>query len=183
MIFSKPVNRILGIITTFCIIVLLLMAVDINRRFPNAKEISNDDSDSVMWKGCRIRALKKEVCSLEEYMQIHPDDEEYSFMAEDNMYGVGIVTYYVEVINENDYTVRFRLDTAASAAAFPSGWHNGIGSKEGGVELLPGEKKMMEATSLYAPSLVHFTELDTIEENEFQLIFSFYPERVVLKFR
>lgn len=182
MIFSKKVNITLGIIVVGIICICMASAFELNRRFPNAKVVSNDETDSIIWKGCRVRAIEKQIYSVDEYNALYPDDESHQYLSERDTSGMGIVLYRVEVMNENDYEVNFKLVFQAEAAAFPSAWYNGLSPLSGGGVLEPGETQIMEATALYAPSLVHFTQLENMENNRFQLIFSFYPERVVLEF-
>lgn len=182
MIFSKKINRLVFIFLLLTLIVCGVRIYDVNSRFPNAREITNDEEDSIYWKGCKVHALDKTIYTVEEYNAAFPEDGSYQYLNGKDNQGSGIVVYRVEVTNMNDRAVRFWLPVHAEAAAFPSTWHNGLSFMSDDIRIDAGETKIMMANAYYAPSLVHFTQLENMEDNEFQLIFSFYPERVVLKF-
>ncbi len=182
MIFSnKVLNRVHLCLALLLIIVCAVLAFRVNRRFPAAKTVTNVSGDTVEWLGCQIRALDCQVYPMEEYRTAHPEDMQYSMNTAVNP-GSGVVWFQVEVTNKNAYEVKFSLTRQAVAAAFPSAWNNGIPPLRGHGILKPGETRVMEGSAYYAPSLYHFTEAKDFPNNDFQLIFSFYPERVVLHF-
>lgn len=182
MIFSKKINRINTVIIIILCAVCLFMAVDVNTRFPNASVVTNDEDNAVVWRGFKIKALEKTVYTADEYLESYPDDMLHSHYVVQDTTDKGVVVFRVEVENLNSYTADFYLSGNANAAAFPSAWFNGVMPVTGTVTLEPGECEVVEAAADYAPSLVHFTEMETFMDNEFQLIFSYYPERIVLRF-
>lgn len=182
MIFSKKVNMINTVITIVLCVICLFMAVDVNTRFPNATVVTNDGDNAIVWRGFKVKALEKTVYTAAEYLDNHPDDMFHSYYAGRDNTDKGVVVYRIEVENLNNYTADFSISGNADAVAFPCAWSNGVMPVTGTVTLNPGERKVVEGAADYAPTLVHFTETNTFKDNEFQLIFSYYPERIVLKF-
>lgn len=183
MIFSKRVNIINTVITIMLCTVCLVMAVDVNTRFPNASVVTNDKDNAIIWRGFKVKALEKTVYTAEAYLETYPNDMFHGYYAQrqDNT-NRGVIVYRVEVENFNNYTAKFSLSGNADAAAFPSAWSNGVMPLSEDVTLKPGERAVLEGAADYTPTLVHDSERDTFKDNEFQLIFSYYPERIVLKF-
>ena len=183
MIFSNKIANYIHIgAILIVIIVCVFLAVDVNKRFPQAEIVSNrNNEECVEWLGCSIKALEYGVYTIGEYKKAHPEDMNYA-MADESKEGTGVVWFRTEVTNKNDYEVKFSLTRQSVAAAFPSAWNNGVQPLSGHGVLSPGETRVMEGIAYYGPTLYHFTEAEHFPDNEFQLIFSFYPERVILHF-
>lgn len=182
MIFSNKVNRIVVLAVSVLLIVCSVQIYDVNRRFPNAKVISNDENNCIYLKGCQIKALDKTLYTVEEFLEAFPNDTFYRHREGADNRGSGMVVYRVEVTNHNDRAVSFVFPIRAAAAAFPSTWSNGLIQLGDDTRIEAGETKIMTAYAFYAPTLIHFTQRKKFADNEFQLIFTFYPERIVLRF-
>ena len=72
--------------------------------------------------------------------------------------------------------------STAEAEAFPSAWHNGVPPLSGKSKLAAGEESIVEVSSLYSPSLVNHLQIGNMESNEYHLVLSYYPEKIMLLF-
>ena len=184
MIFSKKVNIVNAIIVAIFLIVCGCMIIHINRIYGKADIVTNSEDNSVMWLGCKVTALNKKIYTVEDFLTAYPDNAMYKYLLNGSYDTTNyrIVVFKVNVKNTTESTVGFSLSKQVVAEAFPSAWSNGAPPISGNGELAPGADSDFEVGALYSPSLVHATHLDAMESNQFELVFSYYPEKIVLKF-
>jgi len=184
VIFSKKINIVCIIFLIGFLTVCGFMIVQINISYPKAGVISNDQDNSIMWNGCKVKAVSKTIYKPEDFMTAYPDIPFYKYLLSgnfDNTY-TRIVLFKVKVTNTTDSAINFSLTNYTVAEAFPSAWNNGLPPIVDNKKLQPGESSDFEVASLIADSLVSVAHLKTIENDEFHLVFSYYPDKVYLKF-
>lgn len=186
MIFSKKVNCIVyGLLSLFFIVGIILI-VRINIMYPNAIVVDNKETGFVEWLGCRIEAESVKVYSPQEYVDNFPKYAmHFEYMVNDRYDEAkeGVVVYTIKVTNTNNETIDFRPHMQAYACSEPSMWCNGLAPLTSDTTVLEaGQTKEYIVASSYQPSLVHSKYIDRMREEEFQLIFSNYPEKILLRF-
>lgn len=184
MIFSKKVNRILAVLAGVFFVTCACLIVRINILYPPAPVITNSKDNSVTWQGCEITALEKIIYTPKDFNSAYPEVMYYRYLMEGDTEHTKsrIVVFRVRVKNVTDAARSFVLPSCAYAEAFPSAWANGIAPITKDFRLEPGQEKEMEAAAYYGPSLVYPSHLQHMEDNQFQLVFSYYPDKVVLTF-
>lgn len=183
MIFSKSLNKVHLVLLICFIVIGTILIFDVNSRFTKAIIVTNDEENSIVWLGCKVKATEINIYTFDEYNLVYPDDPSYIYAENYCSYGSGIVVYKTEVTNTTDTDVRFSPARFAVAAAFPSAWSNGVMPVNKHGILAPGETKVMEVSTVFTPSLIHASQIDNFRNNRFYLIFSSYPQQVMLEFR
>lgn len=152
--------------------------------YPPAHVITNSQNNSVMWLGCEITALERIIYTPKDFNSAYPEVPYYRYLLEGNAENTDsrIVVFRVKVKNTTDAALQFVFPAYVYAEAFPSAWANGTAPITQQFHIEPGEETQMEVAAYYGPTLVYRTHLKNMENNQFQLVFSYYPDKVVLTF-
>jgi len=184
VIFSKKINIVcIGFFMVF-LIVCGIMIVQINLSYPEAGVILNDKGNIITWDGCETKAVSKTIYKPEDFMSAYPDFQFYKYLLNgnrDNTY-TRIVVLKVNITNTTDSAINISLTQKTVAEAFPSAWHNGVAPIADNKKLEPGENSDFEVAVLIVKSLVSVPHLKNIENDEFHLVLSYYPDKVYLRF-
>jgi hypothetical protein len=184
VIFSKKINTILICLTIVFFIVCGVLIARINISYPKAGAISNDENNAVLWKNCEVKAVSKTLYTAEEFNRIYPDVSFYKYLLNgdyDNTY-TKLVVFKVNVTNKCDSVIRYALSNTAVAEAFPSAWHNGVAPISDYKLVNAGESADLEVVALVPKSLVNDSHRVSVFNDDFHLVFSYYPDKVYLKF-
>lgn len=184
MIFSRKINIVCTVLLVAFFIICGIMVFQVNSSYAKAGVILNDQDNSVMWNGCKIKAISKTIYKPDTFMETYPNVSFYKYLLDgthDNTYA-RIVVFKVNITNTTNAAIGYSLTQTAKAEAFPSAWYNGVAPITDNKKLGPGESGDFEVAALCPETLVSVPHLKTIENDEFHLVFSYYPDKVYLKF-
>lgn len=185
MIFSRRVNICIGIVLLLCIMVCIVGMIDVNKRFPQVKEVYGAKGESVSFNGLDIRGIECKVYTVEEFCNTYPKVMYYKYLLNDkNMQDISqyrIVYYKIEVTNNTSENRKYNA-MEAIAASTPHCWNNGMPPWPGTNVVKAGETVEFESAALITPSLAGYKDYSEMAKEEYFIILRGYPEKIMVKF-
>lgn len=185
MIFSKKINLYIYSFLAIFIIGCLIFIIRINLLYPNAKIVDNTETGYIMWRGCKIEADSVEVFSPEEFVENFPEyvyQFDYLLNNRHDNRLEGIAVFKIKITNETEKSVDFRVNGQAYACSTPSMWANGLAALSEEHIIEPNKTVEYVVGAAYQPTLVNKKYIERMKTSEFMLVFSNYPERLLLRF-
>lgn len=185
MIFSKKVNIVHAVLALIFLVICTIGCIRINSEFPQVKEVSNKETGYIMFRNLEIRPVEMKLYTVQEFCDQFPNVMEYNYLLANpehyDLDNTRIVYYKVSAANNTENDIRFTI-TYAVAASYPHCWDNGIPPFPGPVKVKAGETTEFEGAALCTPLLAGYKDVSELKGEQFYLIFSGYPEKIMLTF-
>lgn len=175
---------IFGIVPIIILIIWVSAFYRINSRFPNAPECYYTKEAPAMLDGIEVTPLEKNIYTVEEFAKIYPDSNKYSNLTEEIRNGYRLIVFDVRFRNTTQAALKFST-VSFIAESWPSAYSNGSSPVDGGKTriLEPGEAIVLSlVTNMNDIGLIKTKYLENPEESQFNLVYSYYPEKKILKF-
>lgn len=185
MIHFRQIKYIIGVISLILIVIWATAVYSVNKRFPNATTTYYTKENPVLINGLQITPLEKRIYSPDEFKKNYPDCSKYTYIYEKDNYEkkYKIIVFEVKLYNTTDKEIKFNAQEL-NAKAKESGWNNGLTSVDSNFRpIVPAhiEENVMLTTSI-STTLVQPKFFYSIEQEQFSLVISFYPESRILLF-
>lgn len=180
--FNRKVNII--VYSAFCIFVAVCVIgiININAKYPQATP--KVEYGSLDYMGCTIEAMGKRIYKVQEFCDANPDNLDFKYLLTSprDISHHRVIEYTVNITNNNIFDINVYKMMLINAVAKPTYWYNGGPIYSSTYTLKPNESCVVKMYALWAPVLVRDNKLDSVEDNEFSLVFANYPEKIELIF-
>lgn len=186
--FYRRKNTVLGILLVLCLLgigTIGYFIYDINQRFPNVSTVERYTvSNPANENGLEITPLSHGVYTYEQYHEIYPNFTEFDNLVDRDINTYRIIVFQVRYQNKTDQTLQYETD-GYNMIAQKSGLNNGIivqgTSSMNTIE--PGEvQDVVLSTVAMAGSLIKRSSLNKLEQDNFVLVYWWYPVQKELVF-